>query len=717
MKYIILIITLTFTSLFGYTNNWERVKYSGTVVSNVIADSNYIYCLTEGGFYKNQNSDNWQALNNNQIAQLLDISSFSQIGNQIDVQLFIINNQFFIFNKINNKLIYSIDKGSNWTFVSLPNITSPYHFFNFKNVLYIQSDADYSSLYYLKNNVWNKLITPLKTGKLSALNNKILNSFNTNDFDNGFSIGDSLFNFNDYTLKGLPLTSYHVINYYDTVFYYDIAAVYSFNNNYYVTSSNGEIYKSHNNEKWVLINTGLPSNISYINKLYYISDTMFLDLTTNKHLIYYSINNGATWLKNKSNILPELKFNDEYYAIENGKLIKSNFIDSNWTVSLDSIYASNIYNLQSINEFIFFQDYSINRPVRYNTVKNEFVTINTIDLHDNKIYAINDTNKMKLFLTAGYKLYYSIDTGINWSVINLLPFISKTHNILSSNKNEIIFKASDINDNLMIITLNDSLQLKNIGEFINKKDEVTGLIRVNNKLYLNYYNILNVYSSTDNGQSWQIDNNGIQPGLNAYQLFAIDSHVLIYAGNANSIRTEFYIKNGTQWEKYKSNGITISGGLVLDFEYSNSTLYTNVLFTKKLYYSNDLGRNWNLMNLDGLNNTFISTIRGITANKQGVFIGSYGDGLYKRDLFGKLTSIVLPLNKQLNIYPNPVNTKLNIDLENINNFRFEIYNLNGQLVLTGDYLDFIDVSKLTNGCYVLKLVSDEISYSKLIFKN
>ncbi len=715
MKYIILLILL-FACNFGFSNNWERVKRTGTTVYNIASDLNNIYCHTEGGFYKKQKNGNWEALNNNNIAILLGIKSFSKIINNTEIKIFSTYNKLLIFNPQNKKLISSSDEGLNWATISLPTITAPFHFFNYKNELYIQSEVDYTSVFCLRNNNWVNITTPKAIGRLSSLGDKILNTNNTNDLDNGFSIADSLFYFTDYTTSGLPIMSYHIISFSDTLFFYDIASTYFFNNCYYVLTSDGKIYKSQNNNRWQPVNIGLPNNILTIKNFSYLSDTLLFSFITNEYLTFYSVNNAQSWQKSKSYIQANLKFNDEYYAVDNGKLFKSNYIDSAWVNDLDSVYSGSIYNLQSVNEFIYFQDYSINRPVRYNTITNEFVVINSIDLHNNKIFSINSSNKIQLFLTAGYKLYYSVDTGINWSILNLSPFISKAHGIFSGNNKEIIFIASDSNDSLMILSLNDSLHLKNIGGEINEKEKINGFIRVNNKLYYNYYNILNIYSSNDNGQTWQLDNNGIQSGLNAYGLFAIDSQVLLYAGNANSIRTIFFIKGPNQWEKYTSNSITVPSGMILDFNYTEGTLYTNIPFSTRLYSSNDFGRNWNLIPLNGINYNFISSQRGITSNKQGIFIGSYGDGMYKHDLVGKTTFAESTSKFDFKIFPNPVKKHLQIDIEYPEKYTYEILDFNGRLFYSGKLSKQINLSELAKGYYILKIIYNEQTQSKIIVK-
>ncbi len=70
---------------------------------------------------------------------------------------------------------------------------------------------------------------------------------------------------------------------------------------------------------------------------------------------------------------------------------------------------------------------------------------------------------------------------------------------------------------------------------------------------------------------------------------------------------------------------------------------------------------------------------------------------------------------QINAYPSPTNSVLNIDLSNIQNSRFifEIYDLNGKLILSKNHQSnslkeniSLDVSSFENGIYFLQVVSE-----------
>ncbi len=68
-------------------------------------------------------------------------------------------------------------------------------------------------------------------------------------------------------------------------------------------------------------------------------------------------------------------------------------------------------------------------------------------------------------------------------------------------------------------------------------------------------------------------------------------------------------------------------------------------------------------------------------------------------------------NNKIKIYPNPTSTILHISSDLKNNPAIEIINYLGQTILKQKYSESIDVSKLSPGCYFIKI---DNSYSKFI---
>ena len=72
------------------------------------------------------------------------------------------------------------------------------------------------------------------------------------------------------------------------------------------------------------------------------------------------------------------------------------------------------------------------------------------------------------------------------------------------------------------------------------------------------------------------------------------------------------------------------------------------------------------------------------------------------------------------IYPNPFTDAINVELTNIKDVTISIYNTTGQLVknvTVNSYITKIDVSKLPQGAYLVKVNSRDNNFSQVIIKN
>lgn len=74
-------------------------------------------------------------------------------------------------------------------------------------------------------------------------------------------------------------------------------------------------------------------------------------------------------------------------------------------------------------------------------------------------------------------------------------------------------------------------------------------------------------------------------------------------------------------------------------------------------------------------------------------------------------------NIDVSIYPNPTSDRVIISIpENVNDFTLELYDVNGQLVMTkkmyrSENQTQLDVSQLASSYYMLRLVASEIEYT------
>lgn len=71
------------------------------------------------------------------------------------------------------------------------------------------------------------------------------------------------------------------------------------------------------------------------------------------------------------------------------------------------------------------------------------------------------------------------------------------------------------------------------------------------------------------------------------------------------------------------------------------------------------------------------------------------------------------LKKDLSAYPNPANNKVYIDALG-SKTAYHVYNLSGQLMLSGQTTREIDISSLKRGTYVIKIVGDRPRRMKVV---
>lgn len=179
--------------------------------------------------------------------------------------------------------------------------------------------------------------------------------------------------------------------------------------------------------------------------------------------------------------------------------------------------------------------------------------------------------------------------------------------------------------------------------------------------------------------------------------------------------------NGTEWTTYTStdlpdipvedvNTITIDengdkwfGSIygVIHFDDNDWTLYDE---------SNSVLPENNIKNIDHDNNGVI-------------WMATEGGGL-----IGAAYEVLAGIKQEssfdyLNVYPNPTNNIVNLQLENFSDLsqpQIKLYNMTGQLVHTQSVLSansVIDISHLAIGPYQLTVQSNEINLSQLIMKN
>jgi aminopeptidase YwaD len=85
-------------------------------------------------------------------------------------------------------------------------------------------------------------------------------------------------------------------------------------------------------------------------------------------------------------------------------------------------------------------------------------------------------------------------------------------------------------------------------------------------------------------------------------------------------------------------------------------------------------------------------------------------------LYCKTNTVHKNDNESFNLYPNPANDELHIQIPD-NHFNIKIYNLTGNLILESQNEKNISISDLQKGMYFLELKSKETNGKRIFIKS
>lgn len=221
--------------------------------------------------------------------------------------------------------------------------------------------------------------------------------------------------------------------------------------------------------------------------------------------------------------------------------------------------------------------------------------------------------------------------------------------------------------------------------------------------------------STDNGNNWEECG---PENINAYghlKSIEINNVGTIIVGGFSVYNVYHSYDNAETWimgPEIRADAMESSGNILIAGR--------NVNNNNGCWSSEDWGHNW-IDLVDDVLNPNVNHISISPSNT--VYIQSYENSFYDYNLFRSINPIV-DLNKneksfKFKIFPNPTTGKILIDINNDENIvDFNLYNLSGQKILTGDILNNeINITHLNSGIYILESqINNFITRKKIVKK-
>jgi hypothetical protein len=222
----------------------------------------------------------------------------------------------------------------------------------------------------------------------------------------------------------------------------------------------------------------------------------------------------------------------------------------------------------------------------------------------------------------------------------------------------------------------------------------------------------------DNTDSITIDINSLKSNYKEW-FYNNDGELKLYRLNVKAVnfkttgldnlknKVEFTYAAGKKATKIVSN-YDEAEQIIGDYEKTNYTFNGQNLTEEEVFTGS--GSNWTEKEKFEYN-YLLNKVLSETYFK---YNGSSYDKLYKKHYYYYNTIDIETVVKQLDleIYPNPVNNNININVANINSFDYSIYNITGKIIKqghSGNSSIKIDVSDMNRGVYILRIMNEEKS--------
>lgn len=353
----------------------------------------------------------------------------------------------------------------------------------------------------------------------------------------------------------------------------------------------------------------------------------------------------------------------------------------------------NLYDLSIIKDNIYFSSDS-GRIFNYNNKLNSFsiIQLNT-DVPLTRIDAFNDAIiVLGGNYTLGFGFFLSYDNGATWNYREFdfneeflfdTYFLNPEYGFVTSLSGKIFITLDGLNN------WREISDPQNLGDVFDVyfKNNLEGWICGGRWDIIGY-----IKHTSNGGESWETLFTTPEP---IQDIFYFNEDTLFASGGDPEYGGRVFVSydKGITWETlaYPLNSFTLAS-----ISYSHKKLWATG--AGGVYISENMGFNWDELII---NNEFIFEAKPISQTEiliygTGGFIIKYTDttetitGLNEQfSYYKKITE-----NKEINIFPNPSNNAFNINLENIYEFNFSIFDILGNKIQESDYEIFVSSKNL-----------------------
>ncbi len=692
---------------------WKQIDYNGGYVFSVLQIDQTAFAQTHGGIYKSVDfGNNWTETSSDTILKLFNVYSFSAMGS--NPKMFSSNSVLYF--EYENILLKSSDLGITWSKYALSPALQFIDYFEIADTLYAYTGSDDQKIYKIVGNDWVLQSQSTNYHYFFQVDNSSFYNYNFYSPNEGLYSTPDGKNFTKITLNGIPKNdSLYIAGEYH--YFYDISG-FGGNGNYLFAIVNGNtIYSSYLFGKWNQSFIGLPNNITSISEISLKNNSVFVRFYTNTadNVIYKSDDFGLHWYLSDSNAyLPNIKFGDRLIRGSVNGIYVSDNGGVSWNQSSAGLKSSYIYFTKSFKNNLYAFDYALERLVR--SIDNGLIWNIPIGL-DNRFQMLSSNIYLSdsiSFITHFKGVYKSTDLGNNWSNVFYPTSIGEVSWIrILDNKYVYICGVDSLNVKNFYRT-KDFLTYENLNYLFPVLPAlVNDLVLVNNKMYAYTHIPTKVYSSNDNGLTWNLDIAGLPTSarfkVNNFNVIG-DKLILSMYDELYAVSPRLYLKEGTVWVRKACNGLP-NNLLGIDVIEHKNILYTANFYTKNIYYSIDLGENWTIMDTTGLPNSVSITGDALSVTDAGIFIGTHNSGLWKYSMLPSGINTQSKSLEKVQIFPNPSSEFIDFSSDR----KIEYYNIldiSGKMVQHGKYENQkIEIRKLPRGIYIVKILLENNSLS------